>query len=404
MARDYYDTLGVSRDASEEEIKKAFRQLARKYHPDVNPGKKDAEDRFKEINEAFEVLKDPEKRQAYDQFGEAGVESEGFRPSGRGFPSFDDLFRDFGFGDIFDVFSGMGGRPREMHGHERGADLKYELELGLEDAFRGVTTKIEVPRHEKCSNCKGSGAEPGTTPKDCYKCEGTGELRVVRQMGFMQSMNIRPCDKCNGRGTIIESPCKVCDGSGREKKTRKVEVKIPAGVDDAQYLRLSGQGEVGSNGGPTGDLYVVIRIKEHDVFDRHETNLFCKTKIGLPTAISGGSIKIPTLTGTATLKIPPGTQSHTVFRLRGMGMPELHGRRKGDQLVKVVVDIPKKASRDLKDCLKRAEPWRSEAPFGSSLFLKKAGFEPTISRFPSYHQTEVFNTHNNYFGSSSWKA
>ncbi len=353
MAKDYYNMLGVSRNASGDEIKKAFRQLARKYHPDVNPGKKDAEEKFKEINEAYEALKDPDKRQAYDQFGEAGVESEGFRQSGRGFPSFDDLFRDFGMGDIFDVFSGFGERSREGHGLKRGADLRYELEIGLKDAFYGITTKIEVPRYEKCSVCKGNGAKPGTSPKECPKCRGTGEVRFVRQMGFMQTLNISPCDKCRGSGTIIDSPCSNCGGTGREKKTRKVEVKIPAGVDNDQYLRLSGQGEAGSNGGSSGDLYVVIRISEHEVFDRHEANLFCKTIIGLPTAISGGGIKVPTITGNATLKIPRGTQSHTVFRLKGMGMPELHGRKRGDQLVKVIVEIPKKADKDLLDSLKR---------------------------------------------------
>lgn len=353
MAKDYYDILGVSRDASEDEIKKAFRQLARKYHPDVNPDKKDAEEKFKEINEAFEVLKDPEKRQAYDRFGEAGVEAEGYRSSGRGFPGFDDIFSDFGFGDIFNVFSGSGQGPRSRHAHENGADLKYELEIDLEDAFRGVTIKIEVPRHEKCSVCKGSGAKPGTSSKQCSKCRGSGEVRMVRQIGFIQSLNIGPCDKCRGTGTIIESLCSNCKGAGREKKTRNVEVKIPAGVDDGQYLRLSGQGEAGANGGQEGDLYVVIRVKEHDLFERHETDFFCKTSIGLKTAISGGSVKVPTISGNATLKIPAGTQSHTVFRLNGMGMPEVHKKKRGDQLVKVVVEIPKKVDRKLLESLKK---------------------------------------------------
>ncbi len=351
MARDYYEILGVSRDASEDDIKKAFRQLARKYHPDVNPDRKDAEERFKEINEAFEVLKDPEKRQTYDRFGEAGVEAEGYRPTGRGFPGFDEIFRDFGFGDIFDVFSGGGRRGRRAH--ESGADLKYELEIGLEDAFRGAVINIEVPRHEKCSACKGSGASPGTSPRECPKCRGTGEVRVIRQMGFMQSMNISPCDRCGGTGNIIESPCSNCGGERREKKTRKVEVRIPAGVDDGQYLRLSGEGEAGFNGGPPGDLYVVIRVKEHDIFERHEADLFCKTTIGLATAISGGSVRVPTISGKATLKIPAGTQSHTVFRLKGMGMPEVNRKKKGDQLVKVVVEIPRKVDRELLESLRK---------------------------------------------------
>ncbi len=344
--KDYYKILGVSRDASEDEIKRAFRKLARKYHPDINPGNREAEERFKEINEAFEVLRDPEKRQAYDQFGEAGLEGAGFRPGARGFPSFDELFRNFGFGDIFDVFSGFGDRGRPSPGPEQGADLRYELEISLEDAFKGIETEIEVPRFERCSACGGSGARPGTSPVQCPKCRGTGEVRMIRRNAFMQTINIMPCDRCGGRGTIIESPCKNCSGSGREKKTRRVKVKIPAGVEDGQYLRLAGQGETGSNGGPPGDLYVEIGVREHPVFERHERDIFCKTSVSLPVAVFGGKIEVPTLTGKARINIPPGTQSHTVFRLRGQGMPELHGRGRGDQFVKVVVEIPKKLSRE----------------------------------------------------------
>ncbi len=345
--KDYYKILGVSKDASEEEIKRAFRHLARKWHPDVNPGNKEAEDRFKEINEAFEVLKDPEKRSAYDQFGQAGLEGAGFRFE-RGFPSFDDLFRNFGFGDIFDVFSGFGERERRSYGPEQGADLKYELEITLEDAYHGIETEIDVPRFEQCSVCGGSGAKPGTSPKKCPKCKGTGEIRMVRRTGFMQTMNISPCDRCSGEGSIIDTPCKKCEGTGKEKKTRKVKVKIPAGVDNEQYLRLAGQGEAGSKGGPPGDLYVIINLKEHPVFERHEKDLFCKTSIDLPVAVLGGEIEVPTINGRAEIKIPPGTQSHTVFRLRGQGMPGLYGRGRGDQLVKVVVKIPERLSREQK--------------------------------------------------------
>ncbi len=342
--KDYYRILGVGRDASEEEIKRAFRHLARKWHPDVNPGNKQAEEKFKEINEAFEVLKDPEKRSAYDQFGEAGLEGAGFRAGG-GFPGFDDLFRNFGFGDIFDVFSGQGEAGGRAQARE-GADLKYELEMTLEDAYHGIDTEIEVPRFEACSACGGTGAKPGTTAKECPKCGGAGELRTVRRTSFMQTMSVSPCDRCGGEGTLIESPCRKCGGSGMERKTAKVKVKIPPGVDGGQFLRLAGQGEAGSKGGHPGDLYVVVSIKEHAVFERHGKDLFCKATVGLPEAILGGEIEVPTIAGRAKIKIPPGTQGNTVFRLRGQGMPELRGRGKGDQLVRVSVEIPRSLSRE----------------------------------------------------------
>lgn len=351
--KDYYKTLGVDKDASEEEVKRAFRHLARKWHPDVNPGNKDAEEKFKEINEAFEVLKDPEKRSAYDQFGQAGLEGSGFRPEGRGFPGFDELFRNFGFGDIFDVFSGFGERERRSYGPEQGADLKYEFEISLEDAYHGIETEIDVPRFEKCSVCGGTGAKPGTKPKKCPKCGGTGEIRVLRRVAFMHTMSISPCDRCGGLGTIIDNPCKNCGGTGREKKKRKVKVRIPAGVDEGQFLRLAGQGEAGFKGGPPGDLYVVISIKEHPLFERHENDLFCRTSVSLPIAVLGGEIELPTISGKAKIRIPPGTQSHTVFRLSGQGMPELHGRRRGDQLVKVVIEIPERLSGEQKSLMEK---------------------------------------------------
>ncbi len=354
MSKDYYDVLGVSRDASQEDIKKAFRKLARKYHPDVNEDKKAAEEKFKEINEAFEVLKDPQRRATYDQYGEAGLEGMGFDPrrAGAGFGSFDDLFRDFGFGDIFDVFTGLGGgRRRGRRGPAPGADLKYELEIDLADTLKGVKRKIEVPRHEKCSVCRGSGGKPGTDQRQCTKCDGTGEVRVVRRMGFMQTVNISQCDRCSGRGTVFEEKCGNCAGTGREKVNRKIDVDIPAGVDDGQYLRLEGQGEVGENGGASGDLYVVISVRAHPVFERHERDIFCKTVINLATAIMGGDVEVPTLTGKAKLRIPSGTQSHTVFRMRGQGIPKIHGGSRGDQLVKVVVNIPDKVSGEQKEIL-----------------------------------------------------
>ncbi len=367
--KDYYKILGVDRDASEEEIKKAFRHLARKWHPDVNPDNEEAEEKFKEINEAFEVLKDPERRQAYDQFGEAGLEGSGFRPRSHGFPSFDDLFRNFGFGDIFDVFSGRGGRQRRGRGPAQGADLKYDLEITLEDAFRGIETEIEVPGFDQCPDCGGSGAKAGTSPEKCPKCGGAGEIRMVRRNAFMQTINIAPCDRCRGKGTIVRDPCKTCGGSGRVKRKKKVKIKIPAGVDDGQYLRLEGQGEAGSRGGPPGDLYVVISIREHSVFERHGRDLFCRTSVTLPIAVLGGEIEVPTMKGKAKIKIPSGTQSHTVFRLRSQGMPGLHEKERGDQLVKVVVEIPGKLNKEQKKLMEEyADTFGKKTRTGKGFF------------------------------------
>jgi len=344
--KDYYKILGVDKNASQEEIKKAFRQLARKYHPDV--AGKESEEKFKEINEAFQVLNDPQKRAQYDQFGHAAFRPEDF--AGFRWPSFDDLFRDMGFGDIFDVFSGFGERTRE--GPEQGADLRYDLEIILEDAFYGLTKKIEVPMFVTCKTCDGTGAKHGYLKK-CPSCDGTGEIRRIQRSAFAQIVNITTCNKCGGSGQIIEKPCDTCDGSGKVKKTKKIEVKIPKGVDTDSYLRIAGQGEVGYNGGPPGDLYVVIHVKPHSIFDRHENDLFCKTTISLGQAIFGGEIEVPTINGKAKLKIPAGTQSHTIFRLKGQGMPDLHNSGRGNQLVKVVVKIPEKLNKKQSEILKK---------------------------------------------------
>lgn len=343
--KDYYKILGVGRNASQEEIKRAFRKLARKYHPDV--AGKGSEEKFKEINEAFQVLSDPEKRAQYDQFGHAAFRPEDF--SGFRWRGFNDLFSDFGFGDIFDIFSGS--RKGAKRGPEQGADLKYDMEISLEDAYNGLTTKIEVPTFVTCKTCGGTGAKPGFLKK-CPVCGGTGEIRRVQRSGFSQIINITTCKKCGGSGKIIEKPCDVCGGTGRIRKTKKIEIKIPRGVDDGFYLRVAGQGEAGYNGGPPGDLYVVIHIKPHKIFDRHENDLFCKTTISLGQAIFGGEIEVPTITGKAKIKIPPGTQSHTVFRLKGQGMPDIHSHKRGSQLVKVVVEIPKNLSKKEKRLLK----------------------------------------------------
>ncbi len=342
--KDYYETLGINKDASQEDIKKAFRQLARKYHPDI--AGKESEEKFKEINEAFQVLGDPQKKAQYDQFGSAAFRPEDF--SGFRTPGFDELFRSFGFGDIFEAFSG---RERGRAGQEEGADLRHDLEISLEDSFSGVTEKIDVQGFSACKTCDGTGAKHGSV-RECANCNGTGEVRRIQRVAFAQVMNIGTCGKCGGSGKIIEKPCEDCDGEGRVRKTRKIEVKIPKGVDSGSYLRIAGQGEAGHHGGEPGDLYVVIHVKEHPTFDRHEDDLFCQTVISLGQAVFGCEVEVPTINGKAKFKIPAGTQSHTVFRLKGQGMPELRGLKRGDQMVKIVVETPRNLSERQKAAMK----------------------------------------------------
>jgi len=339
--KDYYEVLGVSRDASPDEIKRAFKQLAKRYHPDVNPGNKEVEEKFKEINEAFQILNNPEKKAQYDQFGHAAFRPEdlaGFRSF-----SFDDIFRNFGFGDIF----GFG----RKNGARGGEDFQYDIEISLEDAYRGLTTKIEVPNFVTCPKCDGTGAKPGHL-KSCSACNGTGEIRRAQRSPFGQVVSIGPCGKCGGRGKVATKYCEACSGEGRLRKTKKIEIRVPKGIRDGQYLRVAGEGGLGENGGPPGDLFVVVNIKEHEIFDRHENDLFCKTSIDIGTAILGGEIEVPTITGKARLKIPRGTQSHTVFRLKGQGMPHINSNRFGDLLVKVTVKIPEKISEKQEQLLK----------------------------------------------------
>ncbi len=344
---DYYELLGIGRNASQDEIKKAFRQLARKWHPDVNPGNKEAEEKFKEINTAFQVLNDPQKRAQYDKFGHAAFGASDF--SGfQNFASFDELFRNFDFGDIFNVL--RGGRTAE----ESGADLRYDMEISLEESFAGLTTKIEIPRLEECRACGGRGAKPGFL-KECPDCGGAGELRKVHRTAFAQFVNIAVCNKCNGRGSIAVKPCEKCDGYGRTRHVRRIEVQIPRGIEDGQHLRIQGEGECGEHGASPGDLYVVVSVKEHEIFDRHGPDLFCITTIDLSMAIFGGEVDIPTISGRAKLEIPAGTQSHTIFRLKGQGMPHsASGDKRGDLFVKVVITIPrhlsKKQGQLLKEC------------------------------------------------------
>ncbi|MFY9749048.1 MAG: molecular chaperone DnaJ [Methanoregula sp.] len=345
--KDYYEILGAKKDASQDDIKKAFRQLARKYHPDLNKGSKEAEEKFKEINEAYQVLSDPQKKTQYDQIGHADFrpgDYAGYKP-----PSYDDLFRDFGLGDIFDAYSDGSPRPRQRGG----ADLRYEIEISLADAFHGTKNTVGVPHHYTCGTCHGTGAESGSM-RICPTCQGSGEVRNIQRNGNRQVMNISVCPACRGEGRIIDKPCPACKGKGSVQKTRKIEVSVPRGVEDGQFLRIPGEGEPGENNGPPGDLYAVIHIRPDRTFDRKGADLYSSVVIRLETALLGGEVEVPTITGKAHLKIPPGTQSHTLFRLREQGMPYLNSDKRGDLMVKTIVKIPEKLSKKQEDLVKEA--------------------------------------------------
>ena len=337
--RDYYEVLGVSKSATQDDIKKAFRNLARKYHPDVNSGNKDAEEKFKEANEAFQALNDPQKKAQYDQYGHSSFRPEDFS---RSF-NFEDLFRNFGFDDLFS------GSRNSQRG---GSDLRYDIEISLEEAFQGLTTKIEIPHLAKCEICKGTGAKEGFL-KACDKCNGSGKIKKLQRTFLGQMVSVSDCGKCRGSGKFATKPCDSCSGKGRVKKTKKIEIKIPKGVDNEQYLRVVGEGDEGENGGRKGNLYVVINVKDHQIFDRKESDLFCKLIIDLGTAVFGGEVEVPVISGKAKLKIPAGTQSHILFRLKGQGVPHLNSGKRGDLLVKAVVEIPEKLSKNQEELLKQ---------------------------------------------------
>jgi molecular chaperone DnaJ len=334
--KDYYKILGVSKESTQEEIKKAFKQLARKYHPDVNPEDKDSEEKFKEINEAFQVLGNSQKKAKYDQYGTSAFNAEDFA----GFESqrfnFDDLFSNLGFGDIFDAFNHRRGRGED---YEEGADLRYDLEITLEESFTGIKKIIEIPVHEVCKKCKGLGAEEKDL-QECDKCHGLGEIRIIKKQGFTQFISVVPCDKCHGIGKIATKHCELCKGKGKIEKIQKIEIKIPKGINHGQSLRIEGKGELGRNA-PSGDLYIVVHVKKHQIFKREEENLFLDKKIDLATAIFGGKIEIRGIDKKIKLKIPLSTQSHTPFKLEGQGMPFVNSRERGNLFVRVIVDIPK---------------------------------------------------------------
>ena len=346
--RDYYDVLGINRDASEEEIKKSYRKLAMKFHPDRNPDNKGSEDKFKEAKEAYEVLSDKDKRGAYDTYGHAGIDPRaGMGGGGQGFGGFSDSF-----GDIFgEIFGGAAGAKSGRSSVYRGADLRYNLEITLEQAAHGTETKIRIPTLEDCEPCKGSGAKPGTSAKTCQACSGSGQVRMA--MGPFSMA--QTCPTCHGSGKVISDPCSACHGAGRVKKHKTLSVKIPAGVDTGDRIRLSGEGEAGVNGGPSGDLYVVINLREHSVFQREGNDLHCEMPISFTTAALGGDVVIPTLDGEAKIKIPPESQTGQVFRLRGKGIKGVRSSMHGDLMCHVVLETPVRLTERQKELLRELD-------------------------------------------------
>jgi len=337
--RDYYEVLSISRTATEEEVKRSYRKLAVKYHPDKNPGDPHAEEKFKELGEAYDVLMDGDKRAAYDRFGHAAF-SQGIGRGG-GFHDPFDIFREVfggaggGGGGIFETFFG-GGAASDREGRQRGSDLRYDMQITLEEAAFGVDKEIEVRKLDTCTKCDGKGSEPGSRTINCPSCGGRGQ--VISSRGFFQVS--QTCPRCRGVGQIIEKPCRTCDGEGRAENTSRIKLKIPAGIADGSRLRSSGNGEAGIRGGAAGDLYVVIHIKEHPVFQREEDNLYCEVPISFTLAALGGEIPVPTLEGKANLKVPAGTQSGQVFKLRGKGVANVNGRDRGDLFARLLVEVP----------------------------------------------------------------
>jgi len=344
--KDYYEVLGVNRDASEEDIKKSYRKLAMKWHPDRNPDNPKAEGNFKEAKEAYEILSDSQKRASYDQFGHAGVDptAAAGAGAGAGFGNFADAF-----GDIFSDIFGGGGRGRSNV--YRGADLRYNLEISLEDAARGTETRIRIPAMEECGTCHGSGAKSGTSPTVCSTCSGHGQVRM--QQGFFSIQ--QTCPRCHGTGKIVANPCAACGGAGRIKQHKTLSVKIPAGVDEGDRIRLSGEGEAGANGGPPGDLYVVVHLKPHPVFTRDHNDLHCEMPISITSAALGTDIEIPTLDGYAKIKVPAGTQTAQMFRLRGKGIKGVRSSAHGDLICHVVIETPVQLTARQKELLLELE-------------------------------------------------
>ncbi|MFH2020522.1 MAG: molecular chaperone DnaJ [archaeon] len=370
MAKDYYKILGVEKNATKEEIKKAYKQLAKKFHPDVNK-ESDATEKFKEINEAAEVLADNSKRSQYDQFGDADAFKQasgfqGFDPRDFGFSNMGDVGGDFG--DIFDMFFGRGFSSGGRKSY-RGSDLRFDLTIGLDDVASGIEKTVIIPRLESCNVCKGSGANSSSDIGSCSHCGGSGRVTSTRRTPFGMFQTTTTCNNCGGEGKVIKNPCASCRGKGRVQTQAKIKINIPAGVEDGMRLRVSGEGEAGPKGGQSGDLYVVIHVKEHDVFVRDNDDLYIEVPVSFTQVTLGDVIEVPTIEGRAKLKIPSGTQSHTIFRIKGKGIPHLESSGTGDQKVRVMVQTPDKLSKKQQEILKEFQKESGENP--SSNFLKK---------------------------------
>lgn len=362
--RDYYEVLGIEKGADEKEIKSAFRKLAKQYHPDLNPDNKEAEAKFKEINEAYEVLSDPDKKAKYDQFGHAAFDqSQGFGGAGgAGFNDFGDIFGDI-FGDFFGGgFSGGGSSRAQRTGPKAGSDLKIKLDITFEEAAFGTKKEIKINRIEKCNVCDGTGAKKGTAKKTCPTCSGAGSIKTVQRTPFGQFASTKICTTCNGTGEVVEEPCTSCSGTGKEKKSRKLSINIPAGVDTGSVIPLRGEGNHGERGGPAGDLYVYINVKEHELFERDGNDVWCEIPISFAKAAMGGSIEVTTLEGKVKYEVPEGTQPGTVFRLKNKGIKNLRGAGKGDQYVRIKIDVPKKLTEKQKTILEQFAEEMGEKP------------------------------------------
>ncbi len=367
MAKDYYEVLGVPRGASEEEIKKAFRQLARTHHPDRNPGDKEAEERFKEIGEAYSVLSDPEKRARYDQFGSADGPGPGAGGFSGGFGGGGSPFGDIG--DIFDAFFGGGAGGQRRSGPARGEDLRVDMELSLEECFHGVEREVRLTRQENCADCQGTGGRNGEKPARCARCGGTGQVQQARDTAFGRFVTARPCPVCHGAGQTVKDPCPTCHGSGRQRRARSLKVRIPPGVGDGARVRLSGEGEPGQRGGPAGDLYVFVREHPHERFVREGSDLHVELSIGFPEAALGDEFDLQGIDGQVKVKVPEGTQAGQEIHLRGRGMPHLRGGGRGDLVVHVALKVPRRLSSEERDLLQRLKEVRNRGGDGDKGFF-----------------------------------